>query len=269
MLTGENAVAAAEFGVLCEEDQCADLSDVEVRLRRLFCIIRSGRFAKEDLADPIIDSLERLPHDVVTVLPQLVMDLALAAEEHSCHALAERFYRVLIASLEIPPHFQANAWFRLGLVTDLQARWRETEDCYRRALQHPGAWPELRDLARFHLANFLMAAESYQGAAHLFAEHADQASNYILPLPALRLREAICRFRAGDVGTAECILLKIRGTPGNEALSPSVEQLLAEIFESRRDFRAAVLCYEKLIQHPCAEVTVKIAALQRLHSIQS
>ena len=269
MLTDDYTAAAAEFGVLCEQDRCAELSDLDIRLRRLLCLLRSENFTKADLADPVIDSLEAFPGDSVPGLPQLAADLELAAEERSCYGLSERLCRLLIASKDVPPHLQANAWFRLGLAMDLQGRWGETEDCYRRALRHPHVWPELRDLVRFHLANLLMTAESHEEAAEVFSEHASQAQNRIVPLVELRLREAVCRFRAGDDEAAERILRGIREMPGSDAFLPKVEQLLADIYESRKDYKAAVLCYQKLIQHPCSEVPVRMAALHRLNSIRS
>jgi len=125
----------------------------------------------------------------------------------------------------------------------------------------------LKDLARFHLANLLMTVESFEEAADLFAEHAGQAVTSVLPNSELRLREAICRFRADDDRTAERILQSIRETHGDAV--PAVEQWMAEIYESRRDYVSASACYQKLIQNPASDVSVKAAALQRLNSIRA
>ena len=42
MLSGDYRAAAAEFSVLCEQDPCAELSDLDLRLRRLICVLRAG-----------------------------------------------------------------------------------------------------------------------------------------------------------------------------------------------------------------------------------
>ena len=264
MLCGDYHTAAAEFSVLCEQDPCAELSDLDLRLRRLTCVLRAGG-GKPQLADPVIGSMEQLPPAVTPGTVQLVFDLALAAEDRSAYELSERLYRAVIASPNAPPQFHANAWFRLGLVLDLRGHWSGTEDSYRRALRHPHAWPALQDLARFHLANFLMTVESFEEAADLFSEHAEKATSSVLPLTELRLREAICRFRADDDKAAERILQSLRETHGDSI--PAVEQWMADIYESRKDYKSAAACYQKLIQHPGSEVTLKAAALQRLNTI--
>ena len=84
----------------------------------------------------------------------------------------------------------------------------------------------------------------------------------------LAFKQAYCLFHAGQPEAAQRLLATLAGVPEAGPLQADVDQLLANIFESRKEYESAVTCYTRILANAQAGMPLKTAALARLSAIQ-
>lgn len=259
LTAGDLRSADEHFRMLAEEPELV-IPALDLLSRYLLCVVRLGT---AETAGRICEQLPPIPPQADLALVQTLFDAAQAAENSRLYDLAEKIYLKLLECSDLLPSLRANARFRLGFVLEYQSRWLESMDHYRAAIQGSATCPEIGDLSRFHLSLLFMAAEEYEEAAALHEELA-QCSSFGSQ-PDVRVRHAICLLECGETDAAERILMGLDDAP--TPLKARIDQLLAAIHEGRENYRSAATCYERIVQNPCAEFSIRWAAIQRKSTI--
>ena len=264
--SGDLPSAAGHFRLLAEHPEPL-IPACDLLPRYLLCVVRLGN---AETASKIWDLCPSIQPQADLALLQPLFDAAHAAETNRLYGLAEKIYLKLLECSDLLPSLRANALFRLGFVLEYQSRWAESIVHYRAAIQGSATCPEIGDLSRFHLSLLLMAAEEYEEAEALYEKLAQCSS--LGARPDIRVRHAVCLLHCGETEAAERILTGLDDAPISQ--KARIDQLLAEIHAgvSRSRFTECTIiltatCYERIVQNPCAEFSIRWAAIQRMSAI--
>lgn len=255
--------------VLLEEPDCDPLNRTEVRARWARCLFSLNH---PEATSAWLEICEVIPHIDLAASSGLVSSLfetAVAVELTGEYSLASRFYSLVLEKKDLARHTIASAAYRLAICMEQSCRWMESMTHYRTAIDMGEGLPEVPTLARIQLGLLLLAAEEYAAAAELYSDLCEEPSELHIPLAEAYYRLAFCLFRGGDGERARLALNKIPQTGATEELVAKADELLAEIFESRKEYQSAEACYRRLIANAEAEIPVKVSALHRITMLRA
>jgi tetratricopeptide (TPR) repeat protein len=253
MKSGTPKAAVPCFEQLLARGIPGSISLLHVRLRMAACQLAAGE-------KPLPVELPPAGEIIHEETAGAWFEAAYAFEVSSDLATAFDWYRLLLDRTKLPAALAVNARFRCGYVSEARLDWNTSLACYEQCVESPRVYPLAQDLARLHLANLLYASEEYDRAAAHYAVL--KLADSLTPgqQAQARLRHARCLICEGCTEEGEKELVQCRRQYTDSDVSVQAELLLADIYGGRADHRAAEDCYRRVIDHPCAEPSVKTLA---------
>jgi len=226
-------------------------------------------FDREEIlaAVAMVDGLPEPTGAIADDAAQLIHDVALHAESLSDWALCARLYLRVTKYNTADPRIPIGAWYRHALCSERIGDLIGAMASYRTVLKSPTIWPHVTALARFRLAELLMAAEEFEQALTLLSGLDPQAALPEIHPHRILINQARCLSRTGDRQKARAILKQFALDAGSSEFALDGLRLLAEICEADRDYVAARSCYLHILESPFAGTLSKIAATHRLEWI--
>jgi len=261
--------AVQRLDSLLAEEIPADLSAAQLQLLRAICLIKLNREAE-------------IPEDLPALLPGagakieagtagIWMNAAFHFEQHGQLELAKELYSRLAAMQDVPGEVLTNLHFRLGFVLECLGYYDDSCQEYQKALDSPHIFTAAQVQARWHLANLLYLAESYDTAFHHFASLRGASELTPEQRADVELKYGICLYRTNQLSEAKRHLEWFRQWAGrsDSDFDLKADLVLAELCQRERDVQGARECLTRIIHHPGAERLMKTAALNSLERLTS